>query len=222
MLYGMLTKDTSNPVQFNLSAEIRSTFNKAKWRFLLDAPFDVSDKCCNVMKKSPAHTYNHRTGSRPITAQMASESTLRTMQWLKSGCNAFDANEPISNPMSFWTEQDVLWYIKIYQLQICSVYGDIAINEDGNDKDVSNCDVLNGSVLDHERPLLHTTMCQRTGCMFCMFGAHLERGEGRLERLKRTHPKQYEYIMKPKEEGGLNFKEIIDWVNKHGNLNIRY
>lgn len=31
-----------------------------------------------------------------------------------------------------------------------------------------------------------------------------------------------EYIMKPWNEGGLGFKEIIDWINEHGNLNIRY
>ena len=40
--------------------------------------------------------------------------------------------------------------------------------------------------------------------------------------MKVTHPKQYEYIMKPKEEGGLNYKEVIDWINENGNLNIRY
>lgn len=40
--------------------------------------------------------------------------------------------------------------------------------------------------------------------------------------MKLTHPKQYEYIMKPWNEGGLGFKEIIDWINEHGNLNIRY
>ena len=40
--------------------------------------------------------------------------------------------------------------------------------------------------------------------------------------MKLTHPKQYEYIMKSWDEGGLGFKEIIDWINEHGNLNIRY
>jgi hypothetical protein len=31
--------------------------------------------------------------------------------------------------------------------------------------------------------------------VFCGFGAHLEKGEGRFVRLKRTHPKLYEYCM---------------------------
>ena len=40
--------------------------------------------------------------------------------------------------------------------------------------------------------------------------------------MKQTHPKVYEYIMKPTEEGGLNYKEVIDWLNEHGNMNIKY
>jgi hypothetical protein len=58
--------------------------------------------------------------------------------------------------------------------------------------------------------------------MFCGYGCHLEKGEGRFERMKKTHPKQYDYIMRPWEQGGLNYKEVIDWINEHGNLNIKY
>lgn len=32
-------------------------------------------------------------------------------------------------------------------------------------------------------------------CMFCAFGAHLERGETRFQRLARTHPKQYAFCI---------------------------
>lgn len=35
----------------------------------------------------------------------------------------------------------------------------------------------------------------RTGCMFCMFGLHLEKKETRFDRMKKTHPKLYEYCM---------------------------
>ena len=35
-------------------------------------------------------------------------------------------------------------------------------------------------------------------------------------------PKVYDYIMRPTEAGGLNYKEIIDWINENGNLHIRY
>lgn len=52
-------------------------------------------------------------------------------------------------------------------------------------------------------------------------GCHLEKpGEGRFLKMKETHPKQYDYIMRPTEQGGLGYKEIIDWINEHGGFNI--
>ena len=193
---------------------------------MLDAPFEVSNKCCAVMKKSPIKAYNKKTGRKPITAQMASESKQRTQKWLQNGCNGFEMKSPISNPMAFWTEQDVLAYIKINNVKIAPVYGEIIedCGEDGIDGQM-RFDDLDPSfgIFDLGVPLLKTTGCKRTGCMFCGYGCHLEKeGEGRFERMKETHPKQYEYIMKPWEEGGLNYKEIIDWINEHGNMNIRY
>ena len=77
------------------------------------------------MKKSPAHRYQKETGRRPITATMAAESQSRRQQWMQSGCNAFASKEPISNPMAFWTEQDVLEYLVRYEIPYCPVYGDI-------------------------------------------------------------------------------------------------
>lgn len=46
--------------------------------------------------------------------------------------------------------------------------------------------------------------------------------KGRFERMKITHPKQYEWIMKPWDAGGLGYKSVIDWINENGNLHIRY
>ena len=89
------------------------SLQQTKWKFMLDANFSVSSECCKIMKKKPLHEYEKKTGRKPITAQMADESRLRLDNWLKNGCNGFDMKEPISNPMSFWTEQDVLLYIKL-------------------------------------------------------------------------------------------------------------
>lgn len=36
---------------------------------------------------------------------------------------------------------------------------------------------------------------KRTGCMFCMFGAHLEEEPNRFQRMKKSHPKQYKFCM---------------------------
>ena len=154
-----------------------------------------------------------------MTAQMAAESRLRTQAWLKNGCNAFDAKKQVSNPMGFWTEQDVLLYIYKYKIPIASVYGDVI-----KDKEISGqMDIGDFGLLDDETPLLRTTGLKRTGCVFCGFGCHLEKpGEGRFEKLRETHPKIYEWLLKPWADGGLGYKEVIDWINENGNLHIRY
>lgn len=53
---------------------------------------------------------------------------------------------------------------------------------------------------------------QRTGCIFCMFGCHLEKYPNRFQRLSQTHPKLYEYCMKPASEGGLGLAEVLNYV----------
>ena len=184
-LCGNLKDNNGNP----------SIFNCEKWGYLINSDFKISNKCCNVMKKSPLHEYGRKTGRKPIIGTMASESQNRKNAWLVTGCNAFDSKNPISKPLSFWTEQDILKYIKKFNLPYCSVYGDIVELENGQ---------------------LATTGEQRTGCIFCMYGCHLENGyENRFQRLQKTHPRQYEYCIKggeyingiwqPSKEGlGLN------------------
>ena len=45
----------------------------------------------------------------------------------------------------------------------------------------------------------------RTGCMYCLFGIHLEKGENRLQKLKKTHPKQHKFVL-----GLKNYKKLLD------------
>ena len=169
----------------------RSPYDKHKYGYLLDAPFKASDNCCKIMKKDTAHKYGKQTGRKPIIATMAYESQLRKMAWLKNGCNSFDATNPVSTPMSFWTEQDVLRYIKESNIPYASVYGDIKQDKNGK---------------------YYTTGCNRTGCVFCGFGCHLEKQPNRFQRLKQTHPKLWSYCMKPLDEGGLGMKEVLDYI----------
>lgn len=153
-------------------------------------------------------------------ATLASESKLRTQKWIANGCNAFNLKHPMSAPMSFWTEQDVLLYIKEYNLPICSVYGDIVKEEEVD----GQYDFKELGLFDVGQQTLRTTGCTRTGCLFCGMGSHLPEEPGRFELLKQTHPKQYEWIMKPWDEGGLGYKDVIDWINEHNGKGkiIRY
>lgn len=173
-----------------------------KWRFLIDAPFLIGDKCCDIMKKNPAKKYEKETGLHPYIGTMAEESAQRKSNWIKYGCNAFEKTRPTSQPLSFWTEQDILQYIRDYNIDYAKeVYGGIVEDENG---------------------LLHTTGCQRTGCEFCLYGAQCEKGKGRLERIKEMHPKRYEFIMRPVDENGLGYKEVVDYINSHSDANIKY
>ena len=112
-----------------------------KYTYLINSTFPISDQCCNVMKKKPAKKYAKETGRNPMTGQMECESLSRENNWIKYGCNGFDMNEPISNPIAFWTEQDILHYIKKYYVPYCSVYGDIQVKQK-----VDNDNVLEGQV----------------------------------------------------------------------------
>lgn len=72
-----------------------------KWKYLIDSPFKISSKCCDVMKKAPIKIYEEKTGRKPIIGTMAVESNLRKMNYLKNGCNTFEINRPKSLPISF-------------------------------------------------------------------------------------------------------------------------
>lgn len=203
------------------TGEISNKYDKSKWGFVLDAPVKISDYCCKVMKKDPTKKYARQTGRRAhFTGMMAEESMMRQSNWLKYGCNAFEGEYPTSNPMAFWTEQDVLNYIKINQIPIASVYGDIEIDYEALDQEKGQMTFSDILGIPETFPL-KTTGCKRTGCMFCGFGCHLNNDQ-RFVQMKETHPKIYDYIMRPADKGGLNYKEIIDWLNEHGNLNIKY
>lgn len=182
-----------------------SEFNSPKWKILLDAPFEVSDKCCDVMKKKPIAAYCKQTGRKGIIGTMASESRFRKQSWMRYGCNMYDGKQ-LSRPLSFWTEQDILHYIKEYNVPYCPVYGDIHVKP--------KADIIDGQInlIDYlgcyePEDTLETTGCTRTGCMFCMFGCHLEKEPNRFQKMKITHPKQYEYCMNQ-----LGLKEVLEYI----------
>ena len=165
-----------------------------RWRPLINSEFKISDFCCSVMKKRPFKAFEKVEKRYPILGVMAEESRLRLQSYFGGNCNAFSASRPVSRPLMFWTEQDILEYIVREKLEIASVYGDIVRGNDGK---------------------LHTTGCHRTGCMFCMYGLHLEGHPNRFEKMKETHPKQYDYIMN--KLGGRNV--VRDYLDCMRNKN---
>ena len=178
----------------NLTEKYRASQMKLlgkKWRKMLDAPFECSEQCCDIMKKRPSKEYEKQTGKKPFIATMTVESNLRERIWLQHGCNAFDDNRPVSKPMSFWTEDDVLEYLYTFQIPYASIYGEIVRSDGGG---------------------WATTGEDRTGCVFCAFGAHLEKAPNRFQRLKVTHPKLWDYCMRSWEDHGLGMRRVLEYI----------
>ena len=145
-----------------------------KWRKLIDAPFKVSEKCCDIMKKKPMHKYNKETKKRAYVGMMAQDSQLREKNYLSAGCNNYNGNE-LSTPLGFWIDEDIWEYIKLKKLKYCNVYD---------------------------------TGVKRTGCVFCMFGVHMEKGLNRFQLMEKSHPQLHSYCINK-----LGLGKILDYIN---------
>lgn len=145
-----------------------------KWQYLINAPFKISHKCCDVMKKNPAKKYEKQSGLKCIIGTMASDSHLRRQQYIRNGCNTYDGKQQCK-PLSFWLVEDVWGYIKKYDIKYSPIY-DMGY--------------------------------KTTGCIFCAFGAHLEKEPNRFQLMEKTHPHLWRYCMNK-----LGMKEVLDILN---------
>ena len=195
-LFGITKKQVKRFTETEEMPPNRRAFKISKTHTkLIDAPFKVSHRCCYYMKKKPFYDYEKQTGRKPIIGVMADEGEVRNQAYLKYGCNAFGAERPKSTPLGPWKEHDIFEYITVYELPYCCVYGSIILE---TREGIS---------------YFHCTGVDRTGCMFCMFGVHLEVEPNRFQRMAVTHPKQYYYCMRPWDEGGLGLAEVLDYIN---------
>ena len=203
LLMGIITVDRQ--IKANIPSKDISQFAQVRYKFLLEAPFNVSNRCCSIFKKNLSHKYNHDNNMHPIIASMASESRLRTQKWLENGCNGFNLKEPVSNPMSFWDDSDVLLYIKKYGLKIAEPYGEIVTDY----KAEGQCE---GQI------------------SFADLGL-FDKRPNRLEMIdKVSNPAIRDWILrggsfdkngiwKP-DNNGLGFWFVYQWINIHGGFDI--
>jgi 3'-phosphoadenosine 5'-phosphosulfate sulfotransferase (PAPS reductase)/FAD synthetase len=156
-----------------------------KWQYLLGAPFKISAKCCHFIKKKPLISYERKTGRAMMTGESAKDSLRRRTTYLKHGCNAFEMKRPKSTPLGFWTEDDVLRYLRDYSVPYCGIYGEIT----------------------EENGLLRTTLERNTGCLFCMFGVHRDGKENKFTRMKKSHPELWKYCIYT-----LGLKDVLEYI----------
>lgn len=163
-----------------------------KWRFLIYAPFKISEHCCDILKKEPIKLVQKEVQANPIYGTLAEDSNMRRDAYLKTGCNAFKDGHGKSTPMGFWTRQDVLRYLHEFNIPIAPPYGEIIQLEDGR---------------------FEFTKKHNTGCKLCLFGCHLEHEPNRIQRLASLEPATYKFAIKDRDEGGLGFREVMDYMN---------
>ena len=161
-----------------------------KWLPLINAPFEISDKCCEILKHGniPAKFKDYAM----MTAEMAEESRSRLASYLQTGCNdALKHGGNKSKPMGPMTLQTVLRNIKENNIPLFSGYGEI-VEENG---------------------IYRTTGMYRTGCALCGFG--LDFIPNRFVELYKTEPARVKFAFKPRSEGGLGYKEALEYCNKY-------
>lgn len=173
-----------------------------RWEFLINAPFFVSEKCCDEMKKKPAKQMAKTSNKLPILATMATESKMRETSWLHNGCNAWDMKNPQSRPMSFWVENDVLQYMYENKIDIAEQYGTVELKDEYEDKIEGQINI-HDYLGDYRGCQYETTGCKRTGCIFCGFG--ITQDKQRFVRLSEQEPKLCDYVMRGGEfsENGM-------------------
>ena len=123
-------RNTKSEVQkeLRLNGGINPSSNKKqhrsiplKYHYLVDAPFKISEQCCDVMKKRPFKQYFKDSGKLPYIGVMAGDSKNRQQSYVQRGCNAFEGNAQ-SRPMMFWQEDDIWEYIKTKDLPYSKIY----------------------------------------------------------------------------------------------------
>lgn len=170
-----------------------------RWRPLIYAPFNVSAKCCNILKKNPLNQLTNKIFDEYsfMTGEMACESDIRRKQYLKTGCNNFDNGKGVSKPMGSMSQQGVLANIYKLQMPVCECYGHL--------------EYVNGEYKYSGR--------QRTGCSLCGFGIIYE--PDRFIRLQETEPSKVKLAFTSIEDSGLGYKEAIEYLNKYCKCNIQ-
>jgi len=89
----------------------------SKWHFLLDVQFDITNKCCAILKKKPLSKFDKQG---IFIGTMADDSRLRRQSYLQTGC--IDVANNKCKPLSIFTKQDIWKFVKMYKLSYCDVY----------------------------------------------------------------------------------------------------
>ncbi len=155
-----------------------------KWHYVISAPFKVTERCCDLLKKEPVKRFEKETGLRPIVGTMTEESSIRKRQYIKNGCIVWDKGNESCRPLSIFTDRDINELIRIYKIKICPIYYD---------------QIIDGELVKGE---------ERTGCAYCAYGCHYEApDDNRFIRLSKREPKRFASMMDK-----LGYRSVLNFM----------
>jgi len=158
-----------------------------KYKFLIDEDFDITSKCCDILKKEPFRRYEKETSRKPISGIMTDESKQREESIINGGI----INNNTCCPLAFWKEQDIWDYAKINNIRFSENYYDR---------------IFNNTLVFADK---------RSGCEYCLMGFKFDKSnlfsQNRLEKAKIVNPKKFNRIMSIKNNG-ISFSEAIKKV----------
>ena len=72
-----------------------------KYAYLIDAPFRISDQCCNLIKGNTVHRYCKEHGLKPYDSLLACESINRLKNTVNKGFHIFGTDDQIADRLPF-------------------------------------------------------------------------------------------------------------------------
>ena len=102
------------------------------------------------------------------------------------GCNYFGETTIRSAPFAIFSRQDLLQLALDLRVPVPEIYGEIVRDADGT---------------------LRTTKAQRTGCIMCGFGIHMEKRPHRFDLLYQSNPKEWNFWMIE-----MGWGDVLDYI----------
>jgi 3'-phosphoadenosine 5'-phosphosulfate sulfotransferase (PAPS reductase)/FAD synthetase len=93
-----------------------------KWQFLINAPFKISDRCCDILKKEPLIRYEKESNYKPLIGVMSTDSHKRKLDYLRYGCTFYKGKHIKCMPLSIWKSIDIWEYIRENKIFYCPIY----------------------------------------------------------------------------------------------------
>lgn len=110
----------SGGINPNTNKEQKTGVIPKKWRFLVNAPFKISDNCCKIMKKQPLAKTVKEFGA-PFIGTTAADSQQRRKNWLRDGCTSYKQGKEQCRPLSIFSRDDI-WTCLKAGIPYCKIY----------------------------------------------------------------------------------------------------